>query len=159
MSKWIVHHRVGVGPADAGPTPAVGERRYSAPQRSSNGQRMMAAYDQGWRATLQDPRFNVTAVRLAAASAGIRFVLRDVESRWQMLAFCAGIFAIEFLSIRGSRNLTRALMLSGICAASILTVKLVTEPDVVPLAIWTVRADIKHLHQHVSATLAGHRHL
>ena len=98
----------------------------------------------------QDPHLKINAVRFAGVAAGTRFVLRDIESRWQIVAFCVAVVALEFLTRRKRpHSYVRALILSGVCTASILTVKLVTEPEVVPLAIWTAKADVKHLGQHI----------
>ena len=84
----------------------------------------------------------------ALAAAETRFILRHIESRWQIAAFCAAAFAYEYLgSGDHQRSSGRALILSGVCMVSILAVKLSTEPEVIPVTIWTVKTELKHIKQ------------
>lgn len=94
------------------------------------------------------PRMVIIACCFAFAAFGTRFVLRHVESRWQIAAFCLAAFAYEFL-VPGEqpRSFGKALILSGVCMASVLAVKLATEPDVIPVAVWTAKAELKQIKQ------------
>lgn len=71
-------------------------------------------------------------IGLALLAAAVRFSLRTIESRWQLLAFATLAAVSEFLYPRffkeGSPSITRVMFLILTAGAVILLVKLYVEP-------------------------------
>ena len=84
----------------------------------------------------------VAAAAFAAAAAVSRLTLRHVESRWQIMGFCAavGLYGIAVPGHRGYWRLIQLTLLCVVSAVSIIVVKAALEPDALRVDVHRARS-------------------